>query len=540
MWYNSLSNEEILARTLEAEAGNQGLGGMIAVGAVIANRTGGGQSIRDTILKPGQFSAWNSVTGYANGLQGQDMQAIRPSQNAYAAARSVLSGNFVDPTNGATHYYNPDLANPSWGAAGGGTWQTIGNHVFGRPAGEGNPIPTSGKNPPPLTNPDSATNHPVQSQDKNMAIPPSTGMGFVNANGFIDAPYPQARPTPANNQGMQGQTPGQQTQNPLGKIGSYLADPRARQLFGTFSRTEFGKKIYDNATRDIGRNQTAAWLRTQEGGAPYADAIENGALTAEQAYSQWNSKRTQKRNVREVNGNLVDIDTGEIVYGSDVQGRLTSDQFTALKAINADLLKRVKPFEEVRDGFRRIQTLFNNPSGVSDYALAVSFAKILDPGSVAREGEVAAVANAGSGVMSVLRRAENFFKGDGTLPAPVRTEIMYIASQNYAQMLADAQRALEDAKTQASGMGIDHMFLYKVPMPPMPELNLPDRNPTKDGDGTEPENEVDYNENGPVPPWAEAAGYNQSDWNALSPDVVQALTDAYIRSQAEQGLPTVG
>ena len=62
----NLNEREILARTLQAEAGNQGLGGMIAAGSVIMNRVGSGgfgSNVRDVILAPGQFSAWNSVTG---------------------------------------------------------------------------------------------------------------------------------------------------------------------------------------------------------------------------------------------------------------------------------------------------------------------------------------------------------------------------------------------------------------------------------------------------------------------------------------------
>lgn len=495
---NSLDDRELLARTLEAEAGNQGLGGMIAVGAVIRNRTGSGQSIRDTILAPGQFSAWNSWTKYAQGAQGQNMAGIRPSAEAYSAADSVLANDFIDVTGGATHYYNPELANPKWGQSGGGNWKQIGSHVFGVPKGE----------------------EKTGTQDRTMAQ--NINSGFVNQQGFIDAPYPGMRDqNSATGQQPTAQQPTAQQPNQsfFNKLAMGLADPRTRMALTSMSRTELGKRLYNQAAAEGNRNKTAEWLAKQPGGQPYADAIMEGALTGDQAYKQWLDEKNKTRNVKEVDGNLIDIDTGEIIYGSDVQGKLTSDQFTALKSINSDLLKRVKPFEEVRDGFRRIQTLFDNPSGVSDYALAVSFAKILDPGSVAREGEVAAVANAGSGVMSTLRRAENFFKGDGTLPAPVRQEIMYIAGQNYSQMLADAQRALADAQTQADGMGIDRMFLYKVPMPPMPELNLPERNPTITGD----EKPVEIGTNGKVPEWA--TGYSQDDWNRLDADLVKRMRE---------------
>lgn len=127
-----LDDRELIARTLQAEAGNQGLGGMLAVGSVIKNRMGSGQSFRDIILAPAQFSAWNKFTGAAGGEQGQDMSKIKPSEDAYAAADALISGNIADITGGATHYYNPDISNPNWGASAGGDWTKIGSHVFGK------------------------------------------------------------------------------------------------------------------------------------------------------------------------------------------------------------------------------------------------------------------------------------------------------------------------------------------------------------------------------------------------------------------------
>ena len=134
------NERDLLALTLAAEAGGEGLDGMLAAGAVIANRVnagGYGDGLSGVIMKPGQFSAWNSLTGYAGGEGGLDMDSIRPSAEAYQAADMILSGNYQDPTGGATHYYNPSAANPDWGQRAGGQWQRIGNHVFGRADGEG-------------------------------------------------------------------------------------------------------------------------------------------------------------------------------------------------------------------------------------------------------------------------------------------------------------------------------------------------------------------------------------------------------------------
>lgn len=132
---------DLLARTIQAEAGGEGYQGMLAVGSVINNRARsgnyGGSKLRDVIMKPGQFSAWNGVTGYAGGEGALDMDKMQPSSAALRVADQIIAGGYDDPTGGATHYYNPDAADPKWGQSAGGTWKTIGNHVFGY--GDGNP-----------------------------------------------------------------------------------------------------------------------------------------------------------------------------------------------------------------------------------------------------------------------------------------------------------------------------------------------------------------------------------------------------------------
>lgn len=143
--YNSpdeMSKLEILARTIEAEAAQEGYDGMIAVGAVIANRAASGKHGKDidgVILKEAQFSPWNSWTGGAEGKQGKDMMALKPSAKAYKAASAILTGDYTDPTNGSTHYVNTAVSQPDWlsdmKSRKRGTLQ-IGNHLFGNADGE--------------------------------------------------------------------------------------------------------------------------------------------------------------------------------------------------------------------------------------------------------------------------------------------------------------------------------------------------------------------------------------------------------------------
>lgn len=120
----------MLARTLQAEAGNQGFEGMLDVGSVILNRADSGNygdGVDGVIMKPGQFSAWNGVTGYAGGEQGQNM-SFQPSEEAMRAADTLLNGGHQDQTGGATHYYNPTISQPKWGN---NSFVSRGDHVFG-------------------------------------------------------------------------------------------------------------------------------------------------------------------------------------------------------------------------------------------------------------------------------------------------------------------------------------------------------------------------------------------------------------------------
>lgn len=132
----NLSARDILARTIEAEAGNQGALGMMSVGSVIMNRLKNpayASDLHSVILQPGQFSVWNKTTGYAGGNQGRDMDSVLPSETAFMVTDQLLDQNYNDPTGGATHFYNSSISNPSWGKQGGGNWMDIGDHVFGVP-----------------------------------------------------------------------------------------------------------------------------------------------------------------------------------------------------------------------------------------------------------------------------------------------------------------------------------------------------------------------------------------------------------------------
>ena len=269
----NINDRELLARTLQAEAGNQGFGGMLAAGSVIMNRansSGYGNGVRGVILKPGQFSAWNSVTGYAGGEQGQDMQGMTPSADAYRAADQLIAGDYSDPTAGATHYFNPDISQPSW--AKGKRFHRIGDHVFGR--ADGKPV-----------DPDQAI------ADQTMT---AIGKG---PRGILAAPEPEAQPMIAN----------QQRQGLLGSLGVQKMQPGAEGETGqrfyerdTFKDTaarmaqgfaalggnpavqKFAADVAAQRTESKARNKTVDYLR-KAGRPDIADMVAQGLISGRDA-----------------------------------------------------------------------------------------------------------------------------------------------------------------------------------------------------------------------------------------------------------------
>jgi hypothetical protein len=276
----AFSDRELLARTLQAEAGNQGRSGMLAAGSVIMNRaqtSGYGDGVRGVIMKPGQFSAWNSVTGYAGGEQGQDMAAMTPSGDAYSAADALIGGQYSDPTGGATHYYNPSISQPSWGIGNGGDWARIGDHVFGNAdAGRGNtPARASTRNAQPPNARNAPTGGILSNEGNQMAQPqqPQRPQGLLGSLG-IQRRDPNAQgetSQPFYNRQSFGDTLARLAPA-LGRMGVMgLEGPMQAQLDTRNQRQGDERARAAQAGRV---NQTIAWMRTQPNGEQFAAMAE--------------------------------------------------------------------------------------------------------------------------------------------------------------------------------------------------------------------------------------------------------------------------
>jgi len=347
-----LTQRDLLAKTLQAEAGNQGYNGMVAVGSVIMNRLGGGSDLGKVILQPGHFSAWNSTTGYAGGEQGQDM-GFTPSAKAYEVADALLSGNYEDPTGGATHYYNPQLADPNWGASAGGDWMTIGQHVFGKANKAGpKPIPNNGQMKKSL-----------------------------EAEIFGGASAMDGQPTGRNmSQPSAIQMQKMQQQQGSGGLMGFLRDPRTRETFASLDRSGMLGGVQQRAAADITKqdelntaNRTAQWLASQPGGQKYADAIAAGvpAADAYRAYRDTLDGPNVGSQKTYLNGTIVQststgrrvIDpTGKVVTGAEAQRVI--DEANKYDASQAQLVAGSKKIGAVTAD--QAATAFEKANSVTD------------------------------------------------------------------------------------------------------------------------------------------------------------------------------
>lgn len=127
----------LLAATAWGEARSEGEDGMRAVAHVIVNRVGArfGETVEDVVRAPWQFSVWNRGDPNRRLVMNPDRYAasgmnFETWQIAQRVAREVLSGQSVDPTNGALFYHTTAIR-PWWSRYGEGA-RTIGAHIFYR------------------------------------------------------------------------------------------------------------------------------------------------------------------------------------------------------------------------------------------------------------------------------------------------------------------------------------------------------------------------------------------------------------------------
>ena len=131
----------------------------------------------------------------------------------------------------------------------------------------------------------------------------------------------------------------------------------------------------------------------------------------------------EKPKVMEVKGRLVRVGPGGTsateIYSPNSDGTVFDDpekRVNAETTVRKEYAQHAKPYFEVRDAYSRVQQAAANPSAAGDLSLIFNFMKILDPGSVVREGEFATAQNAAGVPDRVMNLYNRMLSGERLNP----------------------------------------------------------------------------------------------------------------------------
>jgi len=113
------------------------------------------------------------------------------------------------------------------------------------------------------------------------------------------------------------------------------------------------------------------------------------------------------------------------------KSRDPKDTSSGEDTVRKEFFGQAKPYIEISQAYRKIEEATKVPSAAGDVSLIFAFMKILDPGSVVREGEFATAQNAG-GIPDRIRAQYNAAV-DGQRLAPAQREDFLNQAKNLAR-----------------------------------------------------------------------------------------------------------
>ena len=116
----------------------------------------------------------------------------------------------------------------------------------------------------------------------------------------------------------------------------------------------------------------------------------------------------------------------------------TGKAFGNEKDLRTEFTTLMKPYVELSQAYQKIETAAKNNSPAGDIALVYGFMKVLDPGSVVREGEFATAANAG-GVPDTVRNMYNRAINGERIGEKIRSDFL-----QQSRNIIESQRVLSN------------------------------------------------------------------------------------------------
>lgn len=372
------SDMDAVVRTVWGEARNQGAEGQQGVAAVIENRARqAGMSARDVVMAPKQFSPWGDANVRAR------MEALDPTSPEYQAilqnVRPVLEGD-LDPTGGADHFYNPTLANPSWGR---GDGQMIGDHKFLRLGYSGAGAPRS-------------------------ALSADDASRDVVDQGFAPEAYTQPSEPYRDPRGP--------TDGEVAMIQAGLAsdDPaiyaRAVQQMERIQQRMVAPEDYEVTVTDQGQI-----IRTSKyGGVPMVEDIPGYRIKPEAGFRTTSDGRQT------------------FIEGGSKDPTSAMNRLQGVKEFRGELKPILDKAEVLTRNIEAVRSGYRQQNGSGDIAMVNGLQKLIDDG-VVREGDVALQLQA-NGIDGRLAGLAGFLTSNGKFDAELRGKIQRTAEDLYGSL----------------------------------------------------------------------------------------------------------
>lgn len=167
--------------------------------------------------------------------------------------------------------------------------------------------------------------------------------------------------------------------------------------------------------------------------------------------------------------------------------------FDTESKLRSEFAKGIGTFGDVHDGYGRVIAATRqreaNPNGVSpasDIGLVFGYMKMLDPGSVVREGEYATAANA-AGIPERVRNAYNKAMNGEFLTGEQRQDFLGQAAELYGTARKTAEGVAGRYRNLATQYGVDPDRAAYLPEMPVPPTVGRDRMKPSAGQGTQPQ-----------------------------------------------------
>jgi hypothetical protein len=130
-------------------------------------------------------------------------------------------------------------------------------------------------------------------------------------------------------------------------------------------------------------------------------------------------------------------------------------QFTNERSLRSDFDDLSKDYREVSQMMSNIRTVGARGDAAGDLALIVAYTKLLDPGSVAREGEVRLTQSTESALQTAQMMVPRLEQGGTLLPPEVRTALVEAAGDMFAQYQTAYDRRAAEYGALADEYGFD-------------------------------------------------------------------------------------